>query len=151
MKLHHHTAISLTISGILYMIFRSWGLAVSSLIAGIFIDLDHFFDYINDHDRPFGIMDFFRICHNCQFDKIVLFLHAWEWVALLGMASWLNNWNPWITGTFIGLGQHIFLDSFYNASGFKSYSLFWRWKNNFEFDKIFHGLTDCKYKYRKKI
>lgn len=148
MKLHHHTAISLTISGLLYIIFRSWGLAVSSLLAGIFIDLDHYFDYIQNYGRPFRIKNFFRVCKHCQFNKIFLFLHGWEWVALLGMASWLTNWDQWVTGIFIGIGQHIFLDSFYNGSGFKSYSMFWRWKNNFEFDTIFHGLKDCKYEYR---
>ena len=113
MKLQHHTAISLTISGLLYMIFKSWGLAVSSLIAGIFIDLDHFFDYINEHGLPFRIKNFFHVCNKSQFDKIILFLHGWEWVALLGIAAWLMDWNPWVTGTFIGIGQHIFLDFSY--------------------------------------
>ena len=151
MRLHHHTAISLTISVLLYMIFRSWGLAISSLIAGILIDLDHFFDYINDHSHPYSVKHFFHICNNCQFDKIVLILHGWEWVALMGIAAWLTGWNPWITGTFIGIGQHIFLDAFYNGSGFKSYSLFWRWKKNFKFDTIFHGLKKSKYEYRNKL
>ena len=110
------------------------------------------FFWLSIHTRSaFKVKDFFKICHNCQFDRIFLFLHGWEWVALLGIAAWITGWNPWITGTFIGLGQHIFLDSFYNASGFKSYSLFWRWKNNFEFDKIFHGLTDRKYEYRNNL
>ncbi len=151
MRLHHHTAISLTISGILFMIFRSWGLAAANLIAGIFIDFDHFFDYFYGHGRPFKIKNFFHVCNNCQFDKIFLFLHGWEWVALLGAAAWLTDWNPWVTGTFIGIGHHIFLDSFYNGSGFRSYSLFWRWKNNFDFDRIFHSLANYKYEYRKNL
>jgi len=151
MRLHHHTAISLTISGLLYIIFRSWGLAASSLVAGIFIDLDHFFDYLYAHGRPFRIKDFFRVCNNCQFNRIFLFLHGWEWVALLGMAAWLTNWNPWVTGTLIGFGQHIVLDSFYNASGFRSYSLFWRWREDFVFDRIFYNLTTQKYEYKKNL
>ena len=151
MKLHYHTAISLTISGILYMIFRSWGLAAANLIAGIFIDLDHLFDYLYTHGRPFKVKDFFRVCNNSQFNRIFLFLHGWEWVALLGMAAWVTGWNPWITGTFIGIGQHIFFDAFHNSSGFKSYLLFWRWKKDFDFDSIFYGLTDCKYEYRDNL
>ena len=131
--------------------FRSWGLAAANLIAGIFIDMDHLFDYLYAHGRPFKIQNFFRVCDNCQFDKIFLFLHGWEWVALLGIAAWLTDWNPWITGTFIGIGHHIFLDSFYNGSGFKSYFLFWRWKKNFDFDSIFCGLTDRKYKHKNEL
>lgn len=151
MRLHHHTAISLTISAVLYMMFRSWGLTASSLVAGIFIDLDHYFDYIYSHGRPFRIKDFFRVCNNHQFNKIVLILHGWEWVALLGMAAWLTDWNPWITGTFIGIGLHIYLDTVYNGVGFRSYSIIWRWKKDFVFDTIFHSLTDCKYKYRNDL
>ena len=151
MKLHHHTAISLTISGILFMIFRSWGLAAANLIVGIFIDFDHFFDYIYAHGRRFKVKDFFRNCHNCQFDKIFIFLHAWELLALMGAAAWLTDWNPWVTGAFIGIGQHLFFDTLYNGSGFRSYSLFWRWKNDFDFDTIFHRLTDCKYKNRSSL
>ena len=149
MKLQYHTAISLTISGILYMTFKSWGLAAANLAAGIFIDLDHFFDYIYAHGHPFKIKDFFQNCHNCQFNKIFLFLHAWELVALMGLAAWLTEWNPWITGTFIGLGQHIFFDTIYNDSGFMCYSLLYRWKKDFDFDTIFHSLKDHKYEYRQ--
>jgi len=133
------------------MIFRSWALAASNLIAGIFIDLDHYFDYIHTHGRPFRIRKLFHVCNNNQFDTIFLFMHGWEWVVLMGMAAWFTDWNPWITGTFIGIGQHIFFDAFHNGAGFKSYSIIWRWKKGFVFDTIFHGLTDCKYKYRNDL
>ncbi|HDZ84095.1 MAG TPA: hypothetical protein ENH45_02660, partial [Nitrospirae bacterium] len=93
MRLHHHTAISLTISGLLYMTFRSWELAAANLITGIFIDLDHIFDYLYAHGRPLKMKDFFQVCNNCQFDKIFLFLHGWAWVALIGTAAWLTDWN----------------------------------------------------------
>lgn len=151
MKLHHHTAISLTISAILFLLFRSWALAAANLIAGIFIDLDHFFDYTYGYGRPFRVRDFFRACHTCQFNRIFLFLHGWEWVIILGTAAWLTEWNPWVTGTFVGIGQHIFLDTIHNRSGFKSYFLLWRWKKDFDFDTIFHSLTRYKYKYRNDL
>ncbi|HDN94464.1 MAG TPA: hypothetical protein ENH18_00060 [Nitrospirae bacterium] len=151
MKLHHHTAISLTISGILYMTSRSWGLAAANLIAGIFIDFDHFLDYLYEHGRPFKIKNFFHVCKHCQFNKVFLILHAWEWVALLGLAAWLSGWNPWVTGTFIGIGQHLVCDAMYNGLHFRSYSMIWRWKNDFDFDTLFHNLTGCKYEYRKNL
>lgn len=151
MKAHRHAAISLTISGILFLAFRSWGLAAANLIAGVFIDIDHIFDYMREHGRNLDVKDFFRVNDNAQYNRIFLFWHAWEWVAMLGAAAWLTDWNPWITGAFIGMGHHIFLDCAHNISGFKSYSLIWRWKKAFVFDTIFHGLKDRKYEYLKNF
>lgn len=147
MKLHHHTAFSVVISAILYLIFKSWGLAAASLISGIFIDLDHLIDYVRETGWSFKIKSFFQCCHKCQFKQILLIWHGWEWVVLLGISAWLTDWNPWITGTFIGFGQHIVLDTFYNAPNALSYSLIWRWKKDFEFDVIFPNLKKHKYKH----
>lgn len=151
MKLKHHTAISITISGILYMIFKSWGLALTSLAAGIFIDLDHIIDVAREHGWSVKIKDFFVLCENGQFDRIILVLHGWEWIILMSAASWLTNWNPWITGTAIGLGQHLLLDTYYNGAPIPSYSLIYRWKKNFDFDTIFPKFIHNKYKYKDYI
>jgi hypothetical protein len=40
MKIEHHVAVSTLVSVNLYMIFKSWGLSIASLLIGIFIDLD---------------------------------------------------------------------------------------------------------------
>ena len=131
MKLHHHTAVSLIISGLLYLIFKSWGMAFASLIAGIFIDLDHIIDYLREYGWPLKIKKFFYVCEENQLNHTILLFHAWEWLALFCALSWFSNWNPWITGTFIGLTHHMVMDELWNKSNFRGYSLFWRWKNNF--------------------
>ncbi len=134
------------------MIFKSWGLAVSSFIAGIFIDLDHIIDYLRENGRPFRIKNFFRICHECRFNKVILIWHGWEWLVVWGAAAWLSDWNPWITGTLIGLTQHMLLDAINSIPDFKSlrsYSLIWRWKKNFDFDTLFPKMKNIKYRYIK--
>ncbi len=149
MKPQYHAVITVTISGILYMAFKSWGLAVSSFIAGIFIDLDHVIDYVRESRPPFKIKTFFLTCYQCRFNKIVLVCHGWEWLVLWGAAAWLTGWNPWITGTFIGLSQHMILDTMYsirNLKSVRSYSLIWRWKKDFDFDTIFPQMKKIKYK-----
>jgi hypothetical protein len=148
MKLHHHTAFSITIAGILYMIFKSWGLAIACLVSGIFIDLDHIIDYIREHGWPFKIKDFFQVHHKCQFNQIVLVWHGWEWIILWAAAAWLTGWNPWMTGALIGMSQHMLLDTLYNTSNLFTYSFIWRWKQNFDFDTIFTKKTRNKYKYK---
>lgn len=137
MKLQYHIAASTTVSGSLYLISRSWPLAIASFIAGIFIDLDHIFDVIREHGWSVKIRDFFHICNTAQFYRIILIWHGWEWL-LLGLAmAWLTDWNPWVTGVFIGLSQHMVLDALNNSPGFLSYSLLWRWKHQFDYDTIF--------------
>ncbi len=152
MKLPYHAVATITISGVLYMVFKSWGLAVSSFVAGIFIDLDHIIDYLRENGRPFKIKNFFRICHQCQFNKVILIWHGWEWIVLLGAAAWLTGWNPWITGMLIGITQHLLLDainSIPDLKSLRSYSLIWRWKKDFDFDTLFPKMKNIKYRYIK--
>lgn len=132
----YHVAASTAISGILFMIFRSWELAVSSFVSGIFIDLDHVLDYIFEHGLHLDIKKFFHFFYGEKYKKLTLILHGWEWLVLLVIASWLTDWNPWVTGLLIGWVQHMLLDKLYNISTFGSYSLLWRWKNGFDTNKI---------------
>jgi hypothetical protein len=147
MRIQYHAAASVTISGILYLLFKSWGLSLSCCLSGIFIDIDHVIDYFREKGWTLSIREFFRAFHECQFERIVLLCHGWEWIVLCGIASWLTDWNPWITGTFLGISQHIVIDAATNSSDVKPYSLLWRWKNNFHFDTIFLDKKPflCKY------
>lgn len=147
MKLQQHTAFSVFIAGLLFIIFKSWALALSCIISGIFIDLDHIIDVVREHGQGVTVKDFFRICNHGQFNRIILFLHGWEWLPLWAITAWLTGWNPWITGTLIGFGQHLVLDAYSNTSNISSYSLIWRWKNDFDFDTLFPKFVSNKYKY----
>jgi hypothetical protein len=151
MKLQQHTAFSVFIAGILYMIFKSWAISLSCIISGIFIDLDHIIDVVREHGWGVRVKDFFEICHGAQFNRIILLLHGWEWLPFWAVTAWLTGWNPWITGTLIGLGQHMVLDAYSNSSNLSSYSLIWRWKKNFHFDTLFPNLKSSKYKHGKYV
>lgn len=145
MRLKKHTAYSVIIGGLLYMVFKSWALSLSCIVSGIFIDLDHIIDVVREHGRGVTVKDFFRICNNAQFNRIILILHGWEWLPVWAFTAWLTDWNPWITGTIIGFGQHLVLDAYSNSSNFSSYSLLWRWKNDFHFDTLFPKFLPSKY------
>lgn len=151
MRLHYHTAASITISGMLYLMFRSGSLSAACCLAGIFIDIDHFIDYFRQKGWSLNIKDFFRTCNECQFDRIVLLWHGWEWIVLFGLSSWLTDWNPWVTGMFLGIGQHTIIDAAANSSHLKTYSLIWRWKKGFHFDTIFSNQRPYIGKYKKSI
>jgi hypothetical protein len=132
----YHLAISTIISSFLFLLFKSWGLAIASLLSGVFIDLDHIIDYVIEHGFRFNLKKFFNFFYGEQYRKLTLIFHGWEWLILLFTISWLTDWNPWVTGLLIGFTQHMFLDRFYNIATFSSYSLFWRWKNKFDTNVI---------------
>ena len=151
MKLHHHVAFSATISLFLYMIFKSWYLSMACLLSGIFIDLDHFIDYFREQGINLDIKNFFRICENGQFDRVMLIFHGWEWVLLCSVIGWSSGWTPLVTGVVIGLGHHMILDALYNGTSIRTYSIIWRWSKGFEFDTIFPSIKPIKYNYRKAL
>ncbi len=136
MKPHMHAAASLAFSGLLYLIFRSWGLFLASLISGICIDLDYLIDYMRQVGLPFNMERFWRFYNKENMINIRLF-HGWEWLFLWGLIAWLSDWNLLILGTLLGFGQHIFLDMIHMGENFRCYSLIWRWKKGFVRDEIF--------------
>lgn len=137
MKLRYHVAISAVSSGILYAIFKSWGLSVTLFITGVFIDLDHVLDYLLENGPYINTNKFFSFFYEERHRKITLLLHGWEWLILLGIYAKLTVWDLWVTGAFIGYALHIIPDYFYSKAPFRSYSLIWKWKNNFNSEKIY--------------
>ena len=142
MKIKHHALASTIISGVLYSIFRSWGLAVATFVAGILIDLDHIVDYWIEYGLRFDLKQFFNYFDEKNFGnrkRLFFIFHAWEWLIIIAAAAWLTDWDLWITGLLIGYGQHIILDELYNSFKYRirpffwGYFLLWRWKNGFEF------------------
>jgi hypothetical protein len=142
MKPIYHLAVSTVISGILYTIFRSWGLVIASFISGIFLDLDHIIDYFIINGIHFNLKEFSNFFKKKKYWKVAskywrinLIFHGWEWLVILSILAGITNWNPVVTGILIGAGHHIILDVFNNKPNswqqtFFSYSLLWRWKNS---------------------
>jgi len=142
MKIKHHALTSTIVAGILYSIFRSWGLAIASFISGIFVDLDHIIDYWIEHGWRFNLKHFFNYFDDKNFvnrRRLFFVFHAWEWLFLLFVVAMMSNWNMWITGFLVGYGQHMILDEIYNSFKYRirpfvwGYFLVWRWKNGFRF------------------
>jgi hypothetical protein len=138
MKLGHHIGFSVIVSAGLYVMTKSWTMSSACLISGIFIDMDHVLDYIIIYRWPFSIKRFFHVFyHELQFKQIYLVLHGWEWLTLLFTAAWITGWNPLLTGILCGSGHHMILDCINNGGNLWSYSLIWRWRNNFDFKTTF--------------
>ncbi len=132
MNFSHHVAVSTIVSSILYLLFKSWSLTIASFLSGIFLDLDHYIDYVFECGSPLNIKKFFNCINEEKLKKIYLILHGWEWSIVLILVGWMLEWNYWIVGVMIGYGHHMLLDALFNTNWpVLGYSLLWRWKKKF--------------------
>lgn len=132
MRLEHHIILSVAVSGTIFAVSRSWPATVSSLAAGVLLDGDHVLEYFREYGLRLNMRELFRASYERTFKRTVLFLHAWEWLPLLGLACWLSGGNPWIVGGAIGWFQHLLADQFVNTPNKWAYSLIWRWRHGFD-------------------
>lgn len=137
MNLKSHLTASFIISAVILLIFKSWPLTIASFIAGVFIDLDHWWDFIYHRGFSLSPQKFFAFFREHALVKGFVLLHAWEWLALLCAVSWYSNWNPWLTGVFIGMSHHMIFDQIFNVAKPLSYFITYRIINGFDFLKSF--------------
>ncbi|MBI5573196.1 MAG: hypothetical protein HY919_01410 [Elusimicrobia bacterium] len=136
MKLTSHIVISFSISVFLYAMFRSYILASASFIFGIFVDLDHFFEYFNEYGLTLDIKKFFQVAENYKFKRTFLFLHSWELFFIFSFMVFITSVNEILFGIFVAYAIHLLFDQFGNLSKPLSYSFIYRWKKDFLTEKI---------------
>ncbi|MDI6641081.1 MAG: hypothetical protein QME68_02050 [Elusimicrobiota bacterium] len=135
MKLQAHIPIALAVSTATYFVSKSIEISVWCFIAGIFIDLDHLFDYFITKGIKFDIKDFFDKCYRCQLKKYYILFHSYEFIAILAVITYLFNSNI-LSGITIGSAVHLFLDVFSNSEHLLVYSFIYRLKSNFDPAKL---------------
>ena len=139
MKMSRHIGLSLAISLLLFALFRSIGMSVAAFISGVFLDIDHVFDYLREYGFRTDVRFFFLSFHKTLYRRVVLFLHAWEWLALLAVSAALVYDNSIVIGICIGIGQHLITDQCTNPVCKWGYSISYRARNGFRTPKIFPG------------
>jgi len=140
MKPQYHLGISLAVSLALYAWLRDIALAVSSFAAGFLIDIDHYFDYVLTYGLRFNARHFYSSFYGAgEYTRIIIILHAWEWLAVLLAVPWWIGWNPVLTGALIGLGHHFLLDQIFNPAFPLTYFFTYRLRHGFKIDRIIAG------------
>ena len=137
MKIKSHVLVSIIFSTLLFMVFKSWKIAVSAFLSGVLIDCDHIFDYFWEFRKRLIIKDFFDVYHNEKMLFFMVIFHSWELLVLLSIGAFSMSWNPWIVGVTIGFTQHIILDQIFNKTNRQTYFFIWRLKNGFKMHKRF--------------
>ncbi len=136
MKLKNHLLISLPLSGAVYLLTRSVYSSLACFCMGVFIDLDHIFDYLLYSNFKFSIRGFFDTCNGYKLKKFYLVLHSYE-ILILSWALYLVSRNKILLGFNIGYTVHLLVDQFANYSKPLTYFFTFRLLNKFE--NVFEG------------
>lgn len=143
MKPLGHTVVTLSVGTILYNYSHSLAGFLWFLIVGIFMDLDHYIDYIRERGVSF---DFKKVCATftdpyshgyLDFRKLTLILHSYELPMLLWLIIFVFDLNIVWKYIAISFTLHLFLDLINNPILPLGYFLWFRAMNNFKAKKIF--------------
>ena len=132
MRLEHHVILSVTFAGLLLAVFRSWEMAVASLLPGVLLDADHVPDFLVQSRERFTPRRLFIAAYGRTFPKAYVLLHGWEWVFLCGLLAWWTDANPWVFGIYLGWAQHMIADQLMNDANWWSYFFIGRLLHRFD-------------------
>lgn len=141
MRARYHVIVSLSGGAIIYLLTRSLSKAILFSIAGIFIDLDHLFDYIRNYGwKIISFPDFFKIFYTFKLKRIYVFLHSYELFLFLGLFLWYFKID-WGWAVFLGLSIHLLMDQIYYFISFREgsrrfYFLTYRISRGFETERF---------------
>lgn len=129
-----HILVSFLCMVIVYLIFDSIKLALTCLLVGIFIDLDHLIDYFIYFGLKFNLADFLKGLY-LKSGKIYLFLHSWELIVPLWIWGIYFKQETLAWAITIGFITHLLIDE-YNRKEPLMYFLTFRVLNGFKLEKI---------------
>lgn len=130
-KLRYHTIASLGGSVIFYLIFNSFFCALICFLAGILVDLDHFFDYVKYTGWNTNLKQFFHYSYGAKFKQFYLLFHSYEYLPLIAIIIIISDYNLLLIAAAIGFTQHLIFDQFTNPVKPLAYFLTYRSKNKF--------------------
>jgi membrane-bound metal-dependent hydrolase YbcI (DUF457 family) len=138
-KVQYHVGLSLSVALGVYTLSGSAVMAAASFIAGVFVDVDHAFDYLREYRFRPDIRFFFRTFHETLYRRVVLLLHSWELLVLLAAGAVWSRGNSVVAGILIGLTQHMIADQFTNPVCRWGYFFTYRIRHKFRTGRIFPG------------
>lgn len=137
-----HFYTSLLLSGSLYVIYQSIEISISCLLSGIFIDLDHIFDFLFFSNYKFSVKKFYCWCDEGKMQKLILIFHSVELYIIIVIINIVYPCNVSV-GILFGCGLHLALDEIRNCFSRKKfiisrsfYFLTYRARNKFLTEKM---------------
>jgi hypothetical protein len=137
MRPSKHVAISVVAATAVYAYFHSTAGALATFFTGVFLDIDHFFDYFYTEGFNFNPKKFLLSTYCLDTPKVFLFFHSYELIVPVILYGYFsgNTLPAWALGT--GLVTHILADQFWNPVTPRAYFLACRLYHNFSADIFF--------------
>jgi len=136
MQITKHAAVSVAAGLGLYALTHSLIIAFFSLIAGIFLDLDHIIDYWREHPFKLDLAHFFATCEEYKLNKAYLFLHSAELLLPLAFFTYFTKSSAGL-GFTAGFLIHMICDQLANRVYPCTYSFIYRWTKGFSNQNVF--------------
>lgn len=139
-----HFVLTAVIAGFLFWRFKDWRLVLIAFLVGIFIDVDHWFDYFAYFGLKLNFSNFFNVAsYVIPASKIYVLLHGWEFaIPFWLIGRWLGKkfkikgleWA--VTLSYLG---HLLWDHFSFPHHPLAYSFIYRLVNSFSLES-FNGI-----------
>lgn len=134
MRLSEHVVLSAVVSVVVWAATKSPELTVSCFLSGIFIDLDHLYDfYVAKKRLTFSHKELVQYCVKEKAGQLILFLHSYELFAILWILAAVFKMGDLYLGTLIGMTIHMIADQIFNPLKKPwGYFFIYRYKLGFE-------------------
>jgi len=122
MNVYKHTAVSFVISALLLLALKKIQVSIACFLTGVFIDLDHVFDYYLNHElkdrlsllrhprKLFSSLSADYAKYNPDY-SLCKFLHSVEILIAVPFLYFFGLWNAVATGIAIGFVTHMVMDA----------------------------------------
>jgi hypothetical protein len=111
--------------------------ALVTFFTGVFIDIDHFFDYFYNEGFNLNPKSFLTSAYCLDAPKVYLFFHSYELLIPVVLYGWITGhvMLAWAVGT--GMLTHILADQLWNPVTGRAYFLTCRLYHNFSSEMFF--------------
>jgi hypothetical protein len=122
MDIRTHVYSSTLLGGSLYAVTHSPQIAVFAFLSGVFLDIDHIFDFLIFSEDRISIKKLLLWCDDGKWEKITLVFHSYELYFILGIITYYFPYEPLI-GILFGMGLHLIVDQIGNRYIIKKFRL----------------------------
>ena len=127
-----HAAISGVVSISFLAVTSSWLGSWACFLSGIFIDIDHIFDFWLDKKKfLFSYKDLFNFGTRERAGRLILIFHSYELLAVFWIAIFLFHLNAVCLGIAWGATTHLLSDQWANPIKPTGYFFYYRFKWGF--------------------
>jgi len=117
--------ISTATAGAFYYLTGSFLMALGCIVSGVFIDVDHFFEFYLFSNEKFSPGNFINFYKNIRYKKAYVLLHSYEFLAVVWYFC-MKSENLFFWGITVGYTLHLILDVIFNPVYWYGYSFLFR-------------------------